>query len=117
MNLFAIFRHHPVETPLTPEQEADAAKSALAEGYFYKILKAQDEDLNVITGGNLGQSISSRVGLDAAKGDKGAIAFAEFLDLFEANHSVKAEVADEVQAERVVQAEQASPDLPRESLP
>lgn len=99
-------------TPLTAAQASAVAKQALREGYWYRLLKGLDEYGNVITGGDLGQSISSRVGLDAAKGDKGAIAMVEFLNLFEKDHSVKAEAADEAQAEEVVQAEQASPDLP-----
>jgi len=98
--------------PLTPAEASAVAKQALREGYWYRLLKGLDEYGNVITGGDLGQSISSRVGLDAAKGDKGAIAMVEFLNMFEKDHSVKAEVADEAQAEKVVQAEQASPDLP-----
>jgi len=103
--------------PLTPGQEQLAEAHALKEGYLYRLIKAQDEDLNVITGGNLGQSLSSRIGLDAAKGDRGAILLADALNKIEANHSVLAEAADEAQAEKVVQAEQASPDLPIESLP
>lgn len=99
-------------TPLTPDQASIVAKKALREGYLYRVIKGLDEFGNVLTDGNLGQSLSSRIGLDAAKGDHGAIALAEFLNLFEANHCVKAEVADEVQAEIVVKAECASPDLP-----
>lgn len=101
-----------VLTPLTPEQASLVAKKALREGYLYRLVKGLDEFGNVLTGGNLGQSISSRIGLDAAKGDHGAIATAEFLNLFEANHCIKAEVADEAQAELVVKTECASPDLP-----
>lgn len=99
-------------TPLTPDQASLAAKNALKEGYLYRLVKGLDEFGNVITGGNLGQSISSRIGLDAAKGDKGAILLAEALNKFEANHCVLAEQADEAQAEVVVEAEKASPDLP-----
>jgi hypothetical protein len=103
--------------PLTPSQEAIAAAKALQEDYLYRVIKGSDEFVNVLTGGNLGQSLSSRIGLDAAKGDPGAVLLAKALDLIEANHAVKAEAADEAQAEKVVQAEQSSPDLPRESLP
>ena len=100
-------------TPLTLQQEEQAHASALKEGYLYRLIKAQDEDLNVLTGGNLGQSLSSRIGLDAAKGDPGAILLAKALDMIEANHCVLAESADEAQAQEVVAAEQASPDLPK----
>lgn len=103
-----------VLTPLTPDQASQVAKRALREGYLYRVVKGLDEFGNVITGGNLGQSLSSRIGLDAAKGDHGAIALAEFLNCFEANHCVLAERADEAQAQLVVDAEQASPDLPEE---
>ena len=102
-----------VLTPLTPEQASLVAKKALREGYFYRLVKGLDEFGNVVTDGNLGQSISSRIGLDAAKGDHGAIAMAEFLNLFEANHCVLAEKADEAQAELVVATEAASVDLPK----
>lgn len=101
--------------PLTPAQEAQQHALALKEGYLYRVIKGLDEFGNVLTGGNLGQSLSSRIGLDAAKGDPGAILLAHALNLFEADHCVKAEAADEAQAELVVEAEQASPDLPPES--
>lgn len=101
-----------VLTPLTPEQASLVAKKSLREGYLYRVIKGLDEFGNVLTDGNLGQSLSSRIGLDAAKGDHGAIALAEFLNLFEANHCVLAERSDEAQAQLVVDAEKASPDLP-----
>ena len=104
-------------TPLTPTQEDHAKASALKESYLYRVIKGLDEFGNVATGGNLGQSLSSRIGLDAAKGDPGAVLLAKALDMIEANHCVLAEAADEAQAEKVVQAELSSPDLPRESLP
>lgn len=97
--------------PLSPIQIAAQQQSAAHIGYLHKLIKGFDELGNVATGGNLGQSLSSRIGLDAAKGDLGAIELAKLLDLFEADHCVKAEVADETQAEIVVKAEQASPDL------
>ena len=99
--------------PLTPAQEAQQHASALKESYLYRLIKGLDEFGNVATGGNLGQSLSSRIGLDAEKGDPGAVLLAKALDLFEANHCVKAEVADEAQAELVAAAEKASPDLPQ----
>jgi len=104
-------------TPLTPEQEQQAEASALKEGYLHRVIKAEDMALNVDTDGLLDQSISSRVGLDAAKGNKFAKLFAGFLNLFERNHVVLAESADKAQAELVVKTEEASPDLPPETLP
>lgn len=99
--------------PLTPAELAASEESALKEGYLYRVIKGLDEFGNVLTDGNLGQSLSSRIGLDAAKGDKGAILLAKALDRIEANHCVKAEAADEAQAEKVVETEQASPELPQ----
>jgi hypothetical protein len=101
-------------TPLTPTQLSAAEQSAEHPSYLHKVIKGLDEEGNVITGGNLGQSLSSRIGLDAAKGEKAAEILAKTLDLFESDHSVKAEVADEVQAEEVVKAEESSPDIPKE---
>ncbi len=102
-------------TPITEAQMEQAEAHALKEGYLYRLVKGLDEFGNVLTGGNLGQSISSRIGLDAAKGDRGAILLAKALDVtFSLNHPVKAEAADLAQAEKVVVAEEASPDLPKE---
>ena len=101
-------------TPLTQEQMQAAEDHALKEGYLYRLAKGIDEFGNVATGGNLGQSLSSRIGLDAAKGEKGAILLAKVLDItFSPDHPVKAEAADLAQAEKVVQVEEASPDLPK----
>lgn len=99
-------------SPITPEQEADLASRAEHPGYIHRVFKGLDEELNVITDGRLGQSMSSRIGLDAAEGKKPAEIMAKALDLVQKNHTVKAEVADMVQAEAVVNAEKKSPDLP-----
>ena len=101
-------------TPLTPTELAKQEQEAEHPSYLHRVIKGIDEEANVITGGNLGQSISSRVGLDAAKGEKPAEDFARVLDVFESDHSVKAEVADEIEAEKVVATEEISPDIPKE---
>ena len=100
-------------TPLTPAQEQVIEAHALKENYWYRLAKGVDEFGNVVADGNLGQSISSRIGLDAAKGDRAAILMAKALNIvFSPDHAVKAEAADMAQAEKVVQTEEASPDLP-----
>lgn len=104
-------------TPLTPDELQAAEESALHEGYVHRFLKGVlDEPVNVALGGNLGQSLSSRIGLDAAKGERGAIILAHLLGIAFHNpeHAVDAEAADLAQAEKVVQVEEASPDLPKE---
>jgi len=99
--------------PLTPEQAAIAQAHALKEGYIYRLAKGLDEFGNVVTGGNLGQSLSSRIGLDASKGDEGAILLAQALNItFSPDHVVKAEAADLAQAEKVEEVEESSTDLP-----
>jgi len=101
-------------SPLTPTELAKQEQEAQHPSYPHRVIKGLDEEVNVLTGGNLGQSISSRVGLDAAQGDKPAEVFAKVLDVFESDHSVKAEIADEIEAEKVVTAEESSPDLPKQ---
>ncbi len=107
----------PVQ-PLTPAQFQQAEQSAEHEGYLHHLAKEFDILGNVATGGMMGESISARIGLDAAAGNKEAIILARILDVtFSPNHPIKAEVADMVQAEDVVKTMEASPDLPKESLP
>jgi hypothetical protein len=103
-------------TPLTPVQLAAAEQHAVKEGYLFRLVKGLDEFGNVATDGNLGQSLSSRIGLDAAKGIPGAVLLAKMLDRIEKNHSVLAEAADEAQALKVVDTETASPDLPAQTV-
>lgn len=98
-------------TPLSPAQYKAVQENALKESYLYRLVKGLDEFGNVVADGNLGQSISSRIGLDAEHGHKGAQILAEALGIAFHNpeHVVDAIAADNAQAQKVVDATAPTP--------
>lgn len=100
------------DTPLTPEQIAEAQYNASKDGYLHRDLVALDQDINVDAGGLPDETISSRVRRvsDAHPEYRGwnpgvwlAKALNAGLNLIQANHGAKAQAgdlerADEVQA-------------------
>lgn len=92
-------------TPLTPEQVAAQEAKTAKEGYFKKDLIGLDQFVNVETGGNPDETISSRMARwdtesTGARHEIGKI-ISEGLDLFQADHGAKAEAGDLERSEAV----------------
>lgn len=101
------------DTPLTPEQVAQAQANASKDGYLHRDLVALDQDINVDAGGLPDETISSRVRRisDAHPkwGLNPAVWLAEALNaglnLIQADHGAKAEAGDLQRAQAVEETE------------
>jgi len=100
-------------TPLTVAEQIQAETDAVSEGYFRRVLIALDMFGNVLLfNGMPGETISAHAGRAAFEGHRWGLLLCKFLDLFEADHDIKAEAADLARAARIVQTEESSADLP-----
>jgi hypothetical protein len=63
--------------------------------YIWNILISFDQLANTILGGDPDETISSRMGKKARKGDKFGILICRFLDLFDKGHCQKSIEEDE----------------------
>lgn len=108
------------DSPLTPEQIAQAQAQAGKEGYVHRDLVALDQDVNVDTGGMPDETISSRVRrvTDAHPGwswNPGvwlAKTLNAGLNLIQGNHGAKAQAGDLERAEKVAAVESQALDPP-----
>lgn len=100
-------------TPLTPAEYAEQKKQVSREGYVNRSLVAIDQCINVITGGNPDETISSRLARAAERGSRFGILGSKFLNLFQPNHGVGAQAGDVERAEAVISVEQSSGALPK----
>lgn len=92
------------ETPLTPAQIKQAEINSQHHNYIMRVLKGVDELANVVTDGNLDETISARVGRLAPHNELAKIVLAP-LDLIEKNHGEKAEAGNLADAEKVESVE------------
>jgi len=93
-------------TPLTPEQVAAQEQRALHEGYLHRTLVGLDQFMNVITGGDPDETISSRAARAAEKGKTWGVELSRFLNTFQSDHGVKAQAGDTARADKVQDLEQ-----------
>lgn len=63
--------------------------------YFWNLLLMIDETFNTLTGGDPGETISSRAGKAMQEGDTWACVLCRFLNLFQKDHCIKSIEADE----------------------
>jgi hypothetical protein len=96
------------ETPLTPAQVLQAQINAAHHNYVQRILTGVDDLGNVLSGGNLDETISARVGRLAAQGNELARFIRFGLDLIQRNHCELAEAGDLARAKAIEQVEQES---------
>jgi hypothetical protein len=94
--------------PLTPEQVAHQEAQTAKEGYLHKDLVGFDQFINVLTGGNPDETISSRSARAAEKGKTWGIAMSKFLNLFQKDHGPKAQAGDVERAAKVAELEKDS---------
>lgn len=85
-------------TPLTPAQTATQESQAAKENLVVRDLVGLDDFANVLTGGQPDETISTRLGIDAADGhgfsrEVGKLG-SEALDLFQKDHGSKAAAGD-----------------------
>lgn len=98
---------------LTPQQIQQAEANASKDGYVHRDLVALDQDVNVDTGGNPDETISSRVrrvsdahpGWSWNPGVWLAKSLNAGLNLLQANHGAKAEAGDLERAQAIIQVE------------
>lgn len=100
-------------TPISPAQEAKQEAQADKEGYVKRDLIAFDQLVNVVAGGHDDETISARSGRAAQEGKRWGKVMAGFLNLFQKNHSVKAEAGDLARAKTVEYLEESGGDLPK----
>lgn len=91
-------------TPLTPADEVADAQAVEHERYIHKALVGLDIFLNILSGGQEDMTISSRASLAAQHGSPIGKALSSFLNLFEKDHGLKAEIGDEVRAQQLQSA-------------
>ncbi len=116
-------------TSLTPLSNPDAQQvatwgvTAMQHGYFQRVLCAVDQFLNVLTGGNLDETMSAR-SARYWRTQQGAWVvwrkFGEFmcwwLDIIQSLHDIKAEAGDLARAEAIVNLERSALGLPPVNL-
>jgi hypothetical protein len=100
-------------TPIGPEQEASQMAQAGKEGYIKRVLIGFDMFVNVVANGHPDETISARSGRAASEGKIWGKAMAGFLNLFQKNHSVKAEAGDLERAKTAEHLEENGGDLPK----
>ncbi|MGH9684794.1 MAG: hypothetical protein ACRD4S_14425 [Candidatus Acidiferrales bacterium] len=93
-------------TPLTPEQIAEQEAKAGREKYLHRALVGFDQFVNVLTDGDPDETISSRAARAAEAGKLWGVELSKLLDVFQADHGVKAQAGDIERAEKV-EAEEA----------
>jgi hypothetical protein len=103
---------NPVQ-PLTPEQEAKQMAQAGKEGYVKRVLIGFDQFVNTVAGGHPDETISARSGRAATEGKVWGKAMAGFLNLFQSNHSAKAQAGDLERADIVEGLETSDGTLPK----
>lgn len=57
--------------------------------YFWNLLLVIDEAFNTLSGGDPGETISSRAGKAMQKGERWACVLCRFLNLFQKDHCIK----------------------------
>jgi hypothetical protein len=93
-------------TPLTAAETAEQEAKTLAEGWLKRILVAFDQFVNVaLFRGRNDETISAHAGRACIDGKPWGKALAIFLNLFQANHCVKAMVGDAVRASSILRTE------------
>lgn len=103
--------------PLTPAQAAETDADVEKENFIERLPRALDIFLNEATGGQMDETISSRMARwdteeTGIKHEVGKVISAG-LDLLEADHGAKAEEADKKRAEDVIAIENATGDIPK----
>lgn len=88
------------ETPLTPEQIQQAEVNSQHHNYIMRVLKGVDELLNVVSDGNLSETISARVGRLASTNELAKLVLYP-LDLIQRNHGEKAEAGNLADAKKI----------------
>lgn len=97
------------DTPLTPAEVQAAEERASKEGYIHHVLVSFDDFWNVVTGGQIDETISARVGRVAKdpvrKHKLLAVVLNHALDWIQPNHGEKAAAGDMERAEAVEKTE------------
>jgi hypothetical protein len=93
------------DAPLTPEQIQETAQQVKRESYFRRALVGLDQFVNVLTGGNPDETISSRSERLAAKGNRFGKFMSWWLGKIQKQHGELAEVGDATRAQQVEQLE------------
>jgi hypothetical protein len=91
---------------LNPEQVKAAEARAAKEGYFRHLLVGLDQFLNVVAGGNPGETMSARSQRAASRGNRFGKFMAWWLGKVQRRHGAKAEAGDLERAEKVEKAEE-----------
>jgi hypothetical protein len=92
--------------PIPPDQVAALEQKALHEGYLHRSLVGLDQFMNVLTGGDPDETISSRAARAAERGKTWGIELSKFLNVFQPDHGVKAQAGDTARADKVEGLEQ-----------
>jgi hypothetical protein len=92
-------------TPLTPAEVALQEQQAAHEDFVRRVAVATDVLINVFTGGDPDETISSRAARASQKGSRWGIEMSKFLDLFQKDHGAKAQAGDLQRAEAVAALE------------
>lgn len=87
-----------------PKQEAKTAR----EGYLHRSLVGLDQFVNVLTGGNPDETISSRSQRAAARGDLVGKFMTWWLSKLQSQHGLKAEAGDLERATSIADLETKS---------
>ena len=90
-----------MDTPLTPEQIAQAEKNAAHHSYVLRVLVGADQFANDLSGGKLDETISSRAQRLADGGNEFAKLITKALDDIQSQHGRKAEAGDLERAQDV----------------
>jgi len=96
------------DTPLTPEQIAQAEEKASHEAYLHRVLVALDQFGNVLADGNPDETISARSQRLADNGNRFGKFMCWWLDKIQADHGQKAQAGDIARAETVEGIEKES---------
>jgi hypothetical protein len=91
--------------PLTPDQIALQEARASHEGYVHRCLVALDQFANVLADGIPDMTISSRAAIADQRGKTWGKGLSRLLNLFQADHGMKAEIGDEARAKELEAAE------------
>ncbi len=103
--------------PLTPAEASQTDANVEKENYIERLPRALDVFLNEATGGQMDETISSRMARwdteeTGIRHEVGKVV-SEGLDLLQTDHGAKAEEADKKRAEDVVATENATGDIPK----
>lgn len=89
-------------TPLTAAEVAAQTDNTLAEGYIKRSFVALDQFVNVLAfKGRNDETISAHAGRACIEGKLWGKALATFLNVFQANHCIKAMLGDLVRADSI----------------